>query len=244
MKNSVKYILQKLLGLQRYLYVFALYKIRTLKRDKNENDFFAFLSLLQDGKGDVLDIGANIGIMTVHLASKLPNTTIHAFEPMPTNASILKRIIARFQLKKTIVHEIALGESTGIAKMVLPVNGQTVMQGLSHIKHESITEWNEGQEVEVPLDQLDNIINGQLIQGIKIDVENFEYFALKGAKRILTTHHPIIYAELWDNANRQQCFDLLKGLNYEVYVNEKNQLIPFQPTVHKTQNFIFLAEES
>lgn len=242
MKNSIKYILQKILGLQTYLYIFALYKIRTLRSDKKENDFFTFLSLLKDGKGDVLDIGANLGIMTVHLAHHLPNTTVHAFEPMPTNASILKRIISRFQLKKTVIHEIALGDNTGTAKMVLPLNGHTVMQGLSHVKHESITEWNEGEEVDVPLEKLDNIINGQVIQGIKIDVENFEYFALKGAQRILTTHHPIIYAELWDNENRKQCFDLLKTYNYAVFVSSENQLVPFQEDLHHTQNFIFLAE--
>ena len=104
MKNRVKYLLQKTLGLQTYLYVFALYKIRTLRSDKKENDFFTFLSLLKDGKGDVLDIGANLGIMTVHLANHLPNSTIHAFEPMPTNASILKRIIAKFNLNKAKIH--------------------------------------------------------------------------------------------------------------------------------------------
>jgi FkbM family methyltransferase len=242
MKNSVKYLLQKTLGLQTYLYVFALYKIRTLRSDKKENDFFTFLSLLKDGKGDVLDIGANLGVMTVHLANHLPNSTIHAFEPMPTNASILKRIIAKFNLNKAKIHEVALGDESGTVKMVLPVNGATVMQGLSHVKHESITEWNEGKEVDVKLDKLDNIINGQVIQGIKIDVENFEYFALKGGTRIISAHHPIIYAELWDNENRKQCFDLLGSFNYSVFVAGKNGLEPFQPLVHQTQNFIFVAE--
>ena len=223
MKNGVKYVLQKTLGLQTYLYVFALYKIRTLRSDKKENDFFTFLSMLKDGKGDVLDIGANLGIMTVHLANHLPNSTIHAFEPMPTNASILKRIIAKFNLKKAKIHEVALGDDSGTVKMVLPVNGATVMQGLSHVKHESITEWNEGKEVDVKLDKLDNIINGQVIQGIKIDVENFEYFALKGGTRIISAHHPIIYAELWDNENRKQCFDLLSSFNYSVFVAGKKR---------------------
>jgi FkbM family methyltransferase len=242
MKNSIKYILQKMLGLQTYLYVFALYKIRTLRSDKKENDFFAFLSLLQDGRGDVLDIGANLGIMTVHLAKTLPNTTIHAFEPMPANVSILKRIIAKFNLNKTKLHEVAVGNETGKAKMILPLNKNTVMQGLSHVKHETITEWNEGKEVEVPLDKLDNLLNGERIQGIKIDVENFEYFALKGAQRILETNHPVIYAELWDNANRANCFDFLKGLNYAIFVNENSSLVPFDPQKHRTQNFIFLAQ--
>lgn len=242
MKNSVKYILQKLLGLHTYLYVFALYKIRTLRSDKKENDFFTFLSLLKDGKGDVLDIGANLGIMTVHLANSLPNTTIHAFEPMPANVSVLKRIIARFKLKKTKIHEIALGDESGIAKMVLPVNGQTIMQGLSHIKHETITEWNEGKEVDVQLDKLDNVLNGQAVQAIKIDIENFEYFALKGASRIITSNKPIIYAELWDNENRSKCFEYLKSLSYSIFVGENNQIVPFDSSKHHTQNFIFIAE--
>ena len=242
MKNSVKYILQKLLGLHTYLYVFALYKIRTLRSDKKENDFFTFLSLLKDGKGDVLDIGANLGIMTVHLANSLPNTTIHAFEPMPANVSVLKRIIAKFKLKRTKIHEIALGDESGTAKMVLPVNGQTIMQGLSHIKHETITEWNEGKEVDVPLDKLDNILNGQPVQAIKIDIENFEYFALKGANRIITSNKPIIYAELWDNENRSKCFEYLKSFSYSIFVGENNQIVPFDSSKHHTQNFIFIAE--
>lgn len=242
MKNSVKYILQKLLGLHTYLYVFALYKIKTLRSDKKENDFFTFLSLLKDGKGDVLDIGANLGIMTVHLANKLPNTTIHAFEPMPANVSVLKRIIAKFKLKTTKIHEVALGDESGIAKMVLPVNGQTVMQGLSHIKHETITEWNEGKEVDVKLDKLDNIINGQPVQAIKIDIENFEYFALKGASRIITSNKPIIYAELWNNENRAKCFEYLKSFSYSIFVGENNRIVPFDSSKHHTQNFIFIAE--
>lgn len=230
------------MGLNTYLYVFALYKIKTLRSDKKENDFFTFLSLLKDGKGDVLDIGANLGIMTVHLANKLPNTTIHAFEPMPTNVSVLKRIIAKFKLKKTKIHEIALGDESGTAKMVLPINGQTVMQGLSHIKHETITEWNEGQEVDVKLDKLDNILNGQPVQAIKIDIENFEYFALKGANRIITSNKPIIYAELWNNENRSNCFEYLKSFNYSIFVGENNQIVPFDSSKHDTQNFIFIAE--
>ena len=98
MKNTLKYILQKILGFQTYLFVFSVFKIQTLYSDPKEKDFFQFLSLLKDGEGAVLDIGANIGIMTVHLAQKLPNSTIHAFEPMPSNYSVLKKIVNRFKL--------------------------------------------------------------------------------------------------------------------------------------------------
>jgi FkbM family methyltransferase len=240
-KNWVKYILQRALGFNRYLYVFALFKIRTLHNDTKEKDFFHFLSLLEDGKGDVLDIGANVGIMTVHLAKKLPNSTIHAFEPIPENVSVLKRIAERFALKRLKIHATALGDYEGKVKMVLPVLGGTRMQGLSHVKHESITEFNEGDEYSVPCNTLDNLINGQPIQGIKIDIENFEYFALKGGRRVIEQNKPVIYAELWENENRSNCFELLSSLRYEPHVIQNGTLIPFDGAVHRQQNFIFIA---
>lgn len=232
------------MGFRTYLYVFAIFKIKTLRSDSKEKDFFHFLSLLEDGKGAVLDVGANIGIMTVHLANKLPNSTVHAFEPIPDNLSVLKRIIAKFNLKKIKIHEVAVGETSGNVQMILPHQGKTKMQGLSHVKHESITEWNEGEEFSVPLNTLDNLLNGEPIQGIKIDIENFEYYALKGGKRILESNHPIIYAELWDNENRSNCIDLLTSMNYKPHVVVNNELIVFDETQHKNQNFIFIAPKT
>lgn len=232
------------MGFRTYLFVFAIFKIKTLRSDSKEKDFFHFLSLLEDGKGAVLDVGANIGIMTVHLANKLPNSTVHAFEPIPDNLSVLKRIIAKFNLKKIIIHEVAVGETSGNVQMILPHQGKTKMQGLSHVKHESITEWNEGEEFNVPLNTLDNLLNGEPIQGIKIDIENFEYYALKGGKRILESNHPIIYAELWDNENRSNCIDLLTSMNYKPHVVVNNELTVFDETQHKNQNFIFIAPKT
>ncbi len=241
MKNSVKYILQRTLGFNRYLYVFALFKIRTLHNDVKERDFFHFLSLLEDGKGDVLDIGANVGIMTVHLAKNLPNSTIHAFEPIPENVSVLRKIADKFGLKRLKIHATAVGDQEGDIKMVLPILRGARMQGLSHVKHDSIKEFNEGDEYSVPCNTLDNLINGQPIQGIKIDIENFEYFALKGGKRILEQNRPVIYAELWENENRSNCFRLLSNYSYAPHVVQNGELTPFDRNVHRQQNFIFLA---
>lgn len=241
MKTWIKYILQKLFGFQTYLYVFAKFKIRTLKRDEKENDFFHFLSMLKDGEGIVLDIGANLGIMTVHLAQSFPNSTVHAFEPMPDNRAVFKRIVTKYKLKNVVFHEIALGDTEGKVQMILPEKDGAKMQGLSHVKHESITEWNEGAEFEVPIKPLDAIFGDEKIQGIKMDVENFEYFVLNGAKELLMEHKPIIYTELWANENRQKCFSLLKGLGYSTFAMKDNQLVPFNCDDHDVQNFIFTA---
>jgi FkbM family methyltransferase len=239
LKNTAKYILQTLFGYERYLYYFALFKIKTLRKDQKECDFFQFMSFLQDGQGDILDVGANIGIMTVHLAQKFPNTTIHAFEPIPSNIAVLKRIIQKFDLKNVILHEFALGDSIGKAQMVVPELSKAKQQGLSHVKHESITELNDGETFTVDIKTLDSVLLNTKVQGIKIDVENFEYFALKGAAEMLKHSKPIVYAELWDNENRSNCFELLSAMQYNNYIVEDEQLVLYDSNIHKKQNFIF-----
>jgi len=101
MKNTVKYVLHKLLGFKNYLFIFSLYKILTLRKDKNEKDFFAFLHLLPENTA-VLDIGANIGIMTVHLARTIKGVTVYSFEPMPNN--IVALFLASPFLATSLLH--------------------------------------------------------------------------------------------------------------------------------------------
>ena len=95
MKNGIKLILQKLLGYQNYLYVFAKFKIKTLKQDKKEGDFFHFMDSISKN-GAILDIGANIGIMTYHLSKRFADRKIYSIEPMPDNLKVLNKIINTF----------------------------------------------------------------------------------------------------------------------------------------------------
>jgi FkbM family methyltransferase len=238
MKNTIKLILQKILGYQRYLFVFSKFKIRTLKNDKKEGDFFLFMDEIKDD-GLILDIGANIGIMTYHLSKTFPNQKVISVEPMPDNLKVLRQIISHFNLANVEVIPIALGEKKEEIQMVLPVNGQVKMQGLAHVVHYSIDEWNEGEKIKVQCETLDNILKEQEVSGIKMDIENFEYFALKGGERMLKTHLPVVYLELWENDNRNQCFDFLTNMGYEAFVNVNNNLVPFDALKHKKQNFIF-----
>jgi FkbM family methyltransferase len=241
MKNAVKYILHKLLGFRNYLFIFSLFKIYTLKRDKKEKDFFQFLQRIPEGTA-ILDIGANIGIMTVHLA-RIKDSMVYSFEPMPNNINAFNRIIRYFELKNVKLFEIALGNTEGTAEMVMPVISSVRMQGLSHVVHESISENNEGERFSVPLKMLDKmpeLKDTKRISAIKIDVENFEFFVLDGAKQLIEKHQPIVYAELWDNENRYKCFDLFSSLQYKTYVAEGGDLVLFDPAKHVKQNFIFI----
>ena len=237
MKNKTKYILQRILGFNRYLRVFSRFKIATLKNDKKEKDFFVFMDLL-DSPMHILDLGANIGVMTVHLASRFPQAKIHAVEPLKPNMDVLKYSIQKSKLKNVCTYETALGDKECTLEMVLPEDGATRLHGLSHVIHESIAEWNDGERFKVPCTTVDSLFQNLDIQGVKIDVENFEYFVLKGAQETIVRCKPIIYAELWENENRTNCFEFLKKHGYGIYCVQNNSLVRWNTEI-QTQNFIF-----
>lgn len=235
--------MQKLLGIDHYLFLFSWFKINVLKRDRSENDFFHFLDLLNP-KEVVLDIGANIGIMTYHISKKVYTGKVFAFEPMPLNIKALRRIIRLFKLSNVRVMDMALGNYQGEVEMVLPVVDQVKKQGLSHVVSDEIKEFNEGHRLVVPIFRLDDIeiIARETIAAIKMDVENFEFHVLEGAIELLKRDKPIIYCELWDNENRYKCFDFLQKLGYKIQVLEHGKLTAHLAENHTTQNFFFVHE--
>lgn len=245
MKNNIKVILQKLLGFDRYLFFFSMYIIYSLKWNKKEGDFVFFRNMIPDG-GIILDIGANIGVMSVHLARTHKNSDIISFEPIPDNINCFKKIIRHYKINNITLIENALGDNTGTLEMVMPVHRSARLQGLSHVIHQSITDNNEGDRFVTPVTTLDNFFQkmntGKPVNAIKIDVENFEYFVLKGATETLKKNKPIIYCELWENKNREDCFSLVTELGYDILVLSENSLCKFDPCIHKTQNFFFIPK--
>lgn len=247
-KLLIKRVLQKCLGYEKYLYIFAKYIIATLKWNRKEGDFLHFVKLLPK-QGIILDLGANIGVMSFFLCKSLPSSQIIAFEPLNSNIITLKKIIKKYKLTNIKVCEYALGDYSGEAEMILPVTNKVKMQGLSHIKHSSINDNNFGPTFKVKVKRLDDIDELFLdnilpVTGIKIDVENFEYFVLKGGENLLKKYMPIVYCELWDNENRYKCFNLMITLGYTINVLINNKLVRFEKEFHKTQNFFFIPQAS
>jgi len=244
MKTFTKLVLQKVLGFKNYLFIFSLFIIATLKRNKKEGDFLYFLSLLNENTV-LLDVGANIGVMTVHMAKKFPQAQVFAYEPVPENYSTLQRVVGFFNLKNVTAFNFALGNSEGEIRFVMPEIKKVKFQGLSHIDDGRNLTDEAGQKYLVPMRKLDNLneLNSidKPIGGIKIDVENYEYQVLAGGIRLISKYKPIIYAELWENQNRLDCMKLLTEIGYYVFILENGNLIRFEPGKHKTQNFFFIA---
>lgn len=246
MKHLVKKILQKILGMQGYLFVFSIFVIVKLKWDKNERDFLTFLKLIPNN-GIILDVGANIGVMTWYLSRRKKDATILSFEPIPFNFKVLQRITKLFRLKNVKLRKMAVGERHDTVDMLIPKIESVTMHGLCHIK--DIDEGNEWQGETVPtkmivLDKFADIIDtNKKVVAIKLDVENYEYNVLKGAMNILENHRPIIYTELWQNENRSQCINLIEKLNYKVFIFVKNKTTIFNESIAEGQNFLFVPAE-
>ena len=241
MKSIVQVILQKILGFKSYLWVFTRFKLRRLHRDESEKDFFHFLELIPENSV-VLDIGANLGLMSYYLAREGKINKVLAFEPIPHNLENLKRLKDHYKLNTLEIHPVALGNETKEIEMVLPVVKGVKKQGLGHVMDEKMESFNEGIKMNVPCYTLDDYLIDKTneLHAIKIDVENFEYEVFQGSQSLLEQHKPLIYCELWENQNRKDCFEFLQNLGYKIMYLSGGSLRPFPGSGSQTQNFFFI----
>ena len=241
LKNFIKYALQKLFGLKTYLFLFSLFMIKKLSRDKRERAFIKFIELIKDS-GHMLDVGANIGVMTYHFSKKLPKSTIHSFEPIPVNFNNLARIKQKYRLNNVILYKHALGNSNGEIQIVLPKVAGVYLHGLSHVfKGEEPIAGIKHNVAIKRLDDMDGFLQ-MPVTAIKIDVENYEYEVLLGAEKLICKNRPLIYCELWMGENRRKSFEFLCRHNYSAFVLQCNMLTSFDGQSHH-HNFFFIPVE-
>ena len=237
MKRLVQRYLQKALGFDSYLFWFSRFKIATLRWDRKEGAVLHFIEQQLPRQGVVLDIGANIGIMTVLLARHLTGGVVHAFEPIPDNFRALSRIVSHYGLTNVVLHQVALGEESGELQMVMPEERRVRMQGLSHAV--GVGAAQDGTRYSVPQVRLDDFeaLDGADVVGIKIDVENFEQFVFRGGWALLERCHPPVYTELGSDENRDVCFELFADLGYSVGVLDGHQVVAYDRGRHEVHNF-------
>ena len=127
----------------------------------------------------VVDIGANIGYFTAHMARLVGDSgVVHAFEPEPGNHTLLVANMRANGLGQVQVHAAALGAQAGTATLYT-----SEYNGGMHRLYDSVC--CTGQVVEVPVQRLDEVLADVRIDLIKIDVEGYEPAALQGAQGCL-----------------------------------------------------------
>jgi FkbM family methyltransferase len=149
----------------------------------------------------VLDVGANIGNHSLYLAKFTTATTIHAFEPMPRSFEHLSANMKRNDCENVTLHNFALSDSSGVAKMNFP---DPTNQGMAKISEEGI---------EVQVIRLDDL-NIEKVSLIKIDVEGHELSVLRGGLETIRKNRPHLYIEIQDENLLSEVEDFLFELSY------------------------------
>jgi FkbM family methyltransferase len=224
-KLVVKRALQRACGLHGYLVAHSLFVSATLRFRRENGDVRAFIEELRPDF-TVLDVGANVGAMTVAFARHCPKGKVFAFEPIPENARAAERIIKLHGLRNTRLYKFAIGDQVGTLEMVMPAKHGARLDGLSHVVHPGSAE--DGEHYVVPSIRLDDLapMFGR-VDAMKIDVEDHEQYVIRGARQIIARDHPLIYAEIWSEDNMRGCLDVLAPLGYHVEVLEAGRRVPY-----------------
>lgn len=159
----------------------------------------------------VIEVGANIGSLTVPLAQFVgPQGTVVAFEP--------QRIL--FQ---NLCANIALNGHTNVKAQNLAVgkeNGSVVLPYIDYSKSgifgsHSIEGATDGESVG--LIALDKYLKTPKCRLIKIDVEGMEEDVILGATALINHLHPFLYVENDREEKSASLISTLQGLGYTLY---------------------------
>lgn len=146
--------------------------------------------------GDVIyDVGANIGVIALALASSKSNVVVHAFEPEPRNVAHLRSNVRLNHLtNRVFCHQLALGSKNGVAS--LHVSGE-VGEGTHTLVDDGRA---RSAEVSVDVQTADDFAKAnQSPDVVKIDVEGGEVEVLAGMTSLLanqTIRHLFIEVHL------------------------------------------------
>ena len=133
---------------------------------------------------NVLDIGANIGYYVLIEAKNINNGKVYAIEPDPRNFKYLKRNIELNQCSNIVeTYNMAMGDQEGTIEFVMDK-----CFNLSRIRRPMDDEnISKGSIIKVPITTVDSFIESRNIDinFVRMDVEGYEYFIVKGMKKLL-----------------------------------------------------------
>lgn len=161
-----------------------------------------------------LDVGGHLGAMAYRLSCLAPKGSHTIVEADPAKADMLRR---RFPQAR--VHGVAVSDTEGTASFFINVK-QAGYSSLANRDDRGAT-----HEIAVPVRRLDDLIGEAQVDFIKIDIEGFEFPALRGASGLLQRCRPAILFEAGaiddmriDTALADELFVwLTKEMGYEVF---------------------------
>ena len=148
----------------------------------NDGEFivFEFLKNISDKSKVFVDVGAFVGAFSIRMSRYYGK--VYAFEPNPRSYRVLKKNIELNNIQNIQAYNIGVGDSR--RQVTLYEKG-----GSSSIVDDS---YKRG-EYKVWVDRLDRLVDR--VDVLKIDVEGYEGYVIKGALNLIHKYNPIIVIE-------------------------------------------------
>lgn len=164
-------------------------------------------------KGDVIDIGANIGVFSVYCAALFPKSRIFSYEPVPENYSALVTNTQKFRNVKTF-RSLVLGKKG---------SGKIFISDENEGKHSILD--NSGKEIIAKSTTLKDIFSKNKIKSadlVKMDVEGAEYDILYNTEDEVLSKIKRIHMEYHDSEENtgRTLADFLRAKGFEVKIKK------------------------
>lgn len=176
----------------------------------------------------VIDVGANIGYHTLHLARWVgPTGKVYAFEPHPETFALLNKNVEANGYKNIITEQKAVSDKPGRVKLYLGKDFRNTEHSLVQSKD------TPERFIDVKSVALQSFLQEQRVDLIKMDIEGGEYHALQGMKPILIQNKNIVlFLEFTPSYLQNAGVDpldmitFLENLGFTIYaINEEEEKV-------------------
>jgi len=151
--------------------------------------------LKRTGSEYFLDVGANIGLISLNVLREIPDAKIFCFEPGPHQSELLDKTINLNNLDKNIrLFKFALGDKTGEFQFATHRSLHTSGDGFFDTQRAGKCKF-----IKVRMDTLDSwwkSSGSYPIKVIKIDTEGAELWVLRGGRELIKQCRPMIILEI------------------------------------------------
>lgn len=146
------------------------------------------------GRRTFVDVGANIGIISLAVLAAVPDARAYAFEPGPRQHELLTRTVARNGLEqRLVVSPVALADKPGSVQFVVHSPKHNAGDGLRDTGRAG-----RGATATVRADTLDNWweqTGRPRVDVVKVDTEGSELLVLRGGEALVAECRPTLFLE-------------------------------------------------
>jgi FkbM family methyltransferase len=195
-----------------------------------------------------IDIGANIGLISIYMLNKYPDIKIYAFEPSPHQNELFQKTVDTNKISTSIVlSPLAISDKKGEVSFF--AHNEANCSGDGFVDTGRGGAGDVIQVKTIPLDIWWKNNQQPKIDLIKIDTEGAELLVLKGAKEMLTQCSPDIFFEMQENNYKvynytwKDVLSFFESIGYAIYTESKIKLESENAEILMRNNYNFIAKK-